>query len=100
MLHQTSGRGKKHVGRNRPHDNGIEIGGLDSALGKRFLRGFDRQIAGRNPLVHNMTLADADTLHDPLIVGIDQFFEVGVGEKAGRNESAESADLDALKLTQ
>jgi len=30
-----------------------------------------------------MTLADADTLHDPLIVGIDQFFEVGVGEKAG-----------------
>jgi hypothetical protein len=47
-----------------------------------------------------MTLADADALHDPLIVGVDKFFEVGVGEKAGRDVGAESADLNALKLGQ
>jgi len=47
-----------------------------------------------------MTLADTDALHDPLIIGIDKFFEVGVGEKARRNVGAESADLNALKLTQ
>jgi hypothetical protein len=47
-----------------------------------------------------MTLADADALHDPLVVGIDKFFQVGVGEKARRNVSAESADLNALKLAQ
>jgi hypothetical protein len=47
-----------------------------------------------------MTLADADALHDPLIIGIDKFFQVGVGEKARRNVGAESADLNALKLAQ
>jgi hypothetical protein len=47
-----------------------------------------------------MTLADADALHDPLIVGIDKLFEVGVGKQAGRNVGAESADLYALKLAQ
>ncbi len=100
VLHQTSGRGKKHVGRNGPHDNRIEIGRLDAALGERFLRRLDRQIAGRNSLVHDVTFANADALHDPLIVGIDHLFEVGVGEKAGWNVGAESADLNALKLAQ
>jgi hypothetical protein len=47
-----------------------------------------------------MTLADADALHDPLVVGIDEFFQVGVGEKARWNIGAESADLNALKLAQ
>src|SRR5271169_3406457 len=100
VLDETSGRGEKHVGRNRPHNNRVEIGSVDAALGERFLRRFHRKIAGRNPFVHEMTLADADTLHDPLVIGIDKFFEVGVGEKAGWNVGAESADLNALKLTQ
>jgi hypothetical protein len=47
-----------------------------------------------------MPLADADALHDPLIVGIDKLFEIGVGKKAGRDVGAEGADLNALKLTQ
>jgi hypothetical protein len=47
-----------------------------------------------------MALANADALHDPLIIGVDKFFEVGVGQKAGRNVGAESADLNALKLSQ
>jgi hypothetical protein len=47
-----------------------------------------------------MTLADADALHNPLVIGVDKFFEVGVGKKARRNVGAESADLNALKLAQ
>jgi hypothetical protein len=47
-----------------------------------------------------MTLADADALHDPLVIGIDKFFEIGVGKKTRRNVRAKSADLNALKLTQ
>jgi hypothetical protein len=47
-----------------------------------------------------MTLANADALHDPLIIRIDHLLEVGVGEKARWNVSAESADLNALKLGQ
>jgi hypothetical protein len=47
-----------------------------------------------------MTLADPDALHDPLVIGIDKFFEIGIGKKARRNVGAESADLNALKLAQ
>ena len=78
----------------------IQIGRADAALGEGFLRRLDRKIAGGNPFVHEMALADADALHDPLVVGVDNFFEVGVGEKAGWNVGAESADLNALKLGQ
>ena len=100
VLDQASGGGEKHVGRDRSHYDRVEIGRADAALGERLLCGLDRKIAGRNPLVDEMTLADADALHDPLVIGVDKFFEVGVGEKAGRNVGAESADLNALKLGQ
>src|SRR6266852_3431711 len=100
ILNETSGRGKEHVGRNRSHNDRVEIGRFDAALGERFLRRLDRKIAGRNALIHEMTLTDANALHDPLVVGLDHFFEVGVGKKTRRNVGAESADLNALKLTQ
>ena len=57
-------------------------------------------VAGRHTLVHEVAFADADPLHDPLVVGVDHLFQVGVGEKAGWNVGAESADLNALKLAQ
>jgi hypothetical protein len=100
MLDETSGRGEKHVWRNRSHNNRVEIGRVDAAVGEGLLRRLDRKIAGRNTLVYEMTLANTDALHDPLVIGIDKFFEVGVGKKAGRNVGAESADLNALKLAQ
>src|SRR5260370_33721305 len=65
VLNEASGRGKKHVGRNRSYNDRVEIGRVDAALGKRLLRRLDRKIAGRNTLVPEMTLADADALHDP-----------------------------------
>jgi hypothetical protein len=100
VLHQAGRRGEKHIRRNRGHDDRIQIAGGNAALDKRFLRRFDRQIAGRNALVHDMALADADTAHNPFVVRIDEFFEIGVGEKTRRNVGAESADLNALKLAQ
>src|SRR4029077_18607070 len=100
ILNETSGRGEKHVGRNRSHNDLVEIGSVDAALGQRVLRRLDRKIAGRNTLVCKMAFADTDPLHDPLVIGIDKFFEIGVGKKARRNVGAESADLNALKLTQ
>jgi hypothetical protein len=100
VLHQTSSGGKQHVGSHRRHDDSVQIAGRNSAFGQSFLRRFDRQIAGRNALVHNMTLADTDAAHDPFVIGVNQLFKVGVGEKTGRNVGAESADLNALKLAQ
>src|SRR5271156_978723 len=100
VLDETCGRGEKHVGRDRPYNDRVEVGSLNAALGERLLRRLDREIAGRDAFIYDMTFADADTLHDPLVVGIDKFFEVGVGKKARRNVGAESADLNALKLAQ
>ena len=40
-----------------------------------------------------MPFADAGALHDPLIVGLHQLFEVLVGEHAGRGIAAERGDF-------
>src|SRR5208282_3777170 len=100
VLDKTRGRGKKHIGRNRPDDDRVEVGGRDAALVERFLGCFNRKIAGRNAFVDQMAFADAYALHDPLVVCVDKFFQIGVGEKTRRNVGAESADLNALKLSQ
>src|ERR1700694_3303986 len=100
VLNKASGRGKQHVRRNRSHNDRVEIGSVNAALRERLFRRLDRKIAGGNTFVCQMTLADADALHDPLVISIDKFLEVGVGKKARRNVRAKSADLNALKLTQ
>jgi hypothetical protein len=40
-----------------------------------------------------VAFADADASENPLIRSVDHFFEVGVGEKAGRHVGAEGADF-------
>ena len=47
-----------------------------------------------------MTLANSGALLDPLVVGLDHFFKVGVGEKSGRNVGSEGTDFGPLKLSQ
>jgi hypothetical protein len=100
VLDETGRRWKQHVGRNRRDNDGVEIAGGDSTLGESSPGGFGSQIARCHTFVDNMTLANSDAAHDPFVVGIDHFFEVGVGQKAGWNVGTESADLNALKLAQ
>ena len=45
-------------------------------------------------------LADASPVANPLVIGIDHLFKVGIGQKAGRNVSAKSTDLGTAKLAQ
>ena len=40
-----------------------------------------------------MALADSGAVYDPLVVGRDHFFEVLVGEHAGRRVAPQRADL-------
>ena len=67
---------------------------------RAFLAACDREIAGGNALVDDMPLADADAGHDPFIVGVDHFFEVGIGEQARRHIRAQSADFGADRFRQ
>ncbi len=100
VLNQAGGRWKEHVGRDRADDDGINVAGSQTALGKRLLGGLDRQIAGGHAFVHDVALADADAGENPVIGGVDHFFEVGVGEKFRRHVGAEGADFDADRIGQ
>ncbi len=93
VLNQASSGGEEHVRRNRADNDGIDIAGSETALGECPLRGLDREIAGGYAFVDDVAFADADAGENPVIVGVDHFFEVGVGEKAGRHVGAEGADL-------
>ncbi len=58
-------------------------------------RGFDGQSLVADPFVDEVTLADAGALDDPLVVGVDHFFEVCIGEDTGWNVGADGGDLGA-----
>jgi hypothetical protein len=47
-----------------------------------------------------MTLADAHARHDPLVVGVNHFLQVGVGKQAWRHVRAEGADFGANRFRQ
>ena len=67
--------------------------GLEAARSKSLLRGFYRQIAGRHAFVDDVALADSGAFDNPLIAGFDHLLEIGVGQKAGRDVSPQSADF-------
>ena len=60
-----------------------------------FCEGGSLEVAGGNAFVHQVTLADAGTLQDPLVGGVHHFLEILIAKNAGRNVSAESGDFGA-----
>ena len=66
----------------------IDIGRHHARRLERRARGMQRQIAGEFTFGGDMPFADAGALDDPLIGGIDQLFEIGVGEDAVRQIAA------------
>jgi hypothetical protein len=61
----------------------------------QVLYSFNRQIAGGDAFVHQVTLADASALQDPLIGGINHLLEILIAKDARWNVSAESGDFGA-----
>ena len=55
-----------------------------SHFGQSLSSGFDRQIAGGDSFIDNVPFTNAYAFPDPLIDGIDHFFQVGIGQKARR----------------
>ena len=77
----------------RAHDDGVNFGRRHAALGESAFGGFDRHIGRRHFGVRYVPLADAGALHDPSIVGLDQFFQVLIREHARRHVAPERRDL-------
>ena len=98
VLHETGGRGKKHVGRNGRDQDGFEVGRRNAALDKGFPCSLDSEVAGGNALVGEMAFPNAGALEDPVIRGLNHFFQVSIAQNTWRNVGSEGADLGAHKL--
>ncbi len=99
-LHQASGGGIHHVGSNSADNDQIDLLQIDRMRLHQLLNRFHGEIAGGNALVHQMALADPRAFQDPLIGGINHFFQVLIGEDAGRNVGAKRCDLGATSVRQ
>ena len=94
VLDDAGGGGEEHVGRDCADDNGIEIAGCEAALGKRFLGGFDREVAGSYTFFSTMSRREkSDAGENPLVRRVDHLFEVSIGKKAGWHVGSGGADL-------
>ncbi len=99
VLHQAGGRGEEHVGRNRGHDDHLDLAGHDASLGKATPRCFHGHVTGRHARLDQVALADAKPLHDPLVRGVYHGRQVGVAEDAWRHIGSEGADFGAPLCT-
>ena len=98
VLHQAGGGGKKHVGSDRGDDDRVQVGRRQAALHQRPPGCLGRKIAGGYSFIHDVAFANAGALHDPVIGGFHQLFQIVVGQKARRNIGAQSSNLGAHQL--
>ena len=89
ILDEAGGGGEEHVGGDGADDDDFNFGGIDAAFGEAAAGGFDSHVAGGHAGLDDVTLFDADAGGDPLVGGVDHFFEVCVGEEAGRRPGSE-----------
>src|SRR4029453_10513975 len=95
-LHETGGRRKGHVPRDRADQDHVEVLGLDVGALQGQLGGARAQVREVLPVGCDVPLPDAGPGGDPLVRGLDQFLEIGVGEDLFRNGSARPNDLGAV----
>jgi hypothetical protein len=69
-----------------------QIGGGKARLGERLAGRFKSQVGGGFALGHYVALLDARARGDPLVRGIDERLEVGVGHDAFRRVMAEAPE--------
>jgi hypothetical protein len=92
-LHQTRRRRKQHVRGHRTDQNRVEIGPPNSPLFERLARRFNCQVGRGNRRVRDVAFADPGSVHDPLIVGLNNTGQIVVRQNARRNITAERADF-------
>ena len=77
----------------RSHDDPVDGGGVDVVAGEEVLDGFDAEEGSTlRGVLKDTTLADPDTGHDPLVVGVDHLLEVGIGYLIFREIPSDSRD--------
>ena len=93
ILHQTRRGGEQHVRRDRSHDDGLDLAGVHASALQGEARRLHRHVRRGLIRSRDVALRDAGALHDPLVVGVDQLLQVGVGQQPGRGVTADGGDL-------
>ena len=94
LLHETRGRRKQHVRRGGGDEDEIDLLRRNLRLLERFQRGLRRHVAGLFVFRRDATFFDAGASGDPLVAGVDDLREVGVGEAFLRHVTAGANDRD------
>ena len=92
FLHQTGGGGEGHVRRDGGKNDQIDIGRVHIGPIKGDLRRLGTQIGRVFIIRGDASLADASSGDDPFVVGIDEFFEGGIGQHLLWHVRADSRD--------
>ncbi len=85
-------RRKGAVGRCRRADDEIDVDRIDSGAYERLLGGGDAKIGREFVVAGDVPLTNAGALDDPLVAGIDDLRQVGIGHDALGQVGADTAD--------
>jgi len=87
-LHDAGGAGEHQVGRGGGDQQQVDLVDRQARRIERGARRCRGKVAGELAFGGDMAFTDAGTFDDPLIVGVDQLFKIGVGENALRQIAA------------
>jgi hypothetical protein len=92
MLQQAGRRRKDEIGCRRAEHDQVDLARPGARRLERVRRGVKREIAGRLAVGRAAALADAGARGDPLVGGIDDLLEIGVGDDLLRQIAAGAGD--------
>ena len=92
VLNKTRRAREHHVRRDRADNDHVDVVGRQARALDRLQGGFLAQVGGRHARIHDVSLADADALHDPLVGGVDHPRKVVVGQHPRRHVGRQRLD--------
>ena len=97
ILNQAGCCGKHHVRRYGAYQNGVQVRRGYAALTKSGTRGFYRHVGRSDVWSGDVPLFYARPFHNPLVVRLDHFLEIGIGEHPGRRIATEGSDFGSKR---
>src|SRR6185312_4749617 len=89
---------KHHIRSNCAHNNGFDLGGVDTTLEQDTTRRFHRHIGSGHFGSGNVALTDTRALENPLVGGVDHFFQVLVGQHSRWHITTKGADSSSRQI--
>ena len=100
VLDKARGGRKEHVRSDSCHYDSFNLSGRDAPFLQELLDGFRGEVRSGDAFIDDVTLTYAGTLQDPVISGVNHFFQVLIGQQARRQKSPQSSDLRLMQHLQ